>query len=222
VAEHALLLALSALRHQNAWRPFLALPVAERQTESLCTRSLFRQKVGLHGFGGIARALLTLLRPFGVSVHAYSAGVPSTMIESEGVKACASLDELFRQSEILFECEALTVANERTVSAAVLAALPDGAVFVNVGRGRVVEEGALAKEAASGRIRIALDVTDETITPKSELFNIPDAILSPHIGGPSHDQYHQCGTLALQNIARFVRGETPHALVTLAIYDRST
>lgn len=221
-AEHALLLVLASLRNLNAWRPFIAQPVKSREPESLGTRSLFGRRVGLHGFGNIARALAALLRPFGVSLHAFSAGVPETMIRAEGVEPCASLSDLFRQSEILFECEALTPATERSVTAEVLRLLPDGAVFVNVGRGRVVEEPALVREAASGRIHVALDVTSEDMTERSELLQLPQAILSPHVAGPTHDQYRRCADLARQNLERFLRGETPTARVTLEIYDRST
>jgi phosphoglycerate dehydrogenase-like enzyme len=221
-AEHALLLVLASLRNLNAWRPFIAQPVKSREPESLGTRSLFGRRVGLHGFGNIARALASLLRPFGVSLHAFSTGVPEAMIRSAGVEPCASLPELFRRSEILFECEALTPATERSVSADLLRLLPDGAVFVNVGRGRVVEEPALVREAASGRICVALDVTTEDMTEHSELLQLPQAILSPHVAGPTHDQYRHCAGLARQNIARFLCGEPPTARVTLEIYDRST
>jgi phosphoglycerate dehydrogenase-like enzyme len=221
-AEHALLLALAALRNLNAWRPFITQPANEREPESLATRSLFGRRVGLHGFGSIARALVTLLRPFGVRIHAFSAGVPEAVIRREGVDPCGSLGALFGQSEVLFECEALTAVTMGSVTGAILAELPTDAVFVNVGRGRVVDEAALVREAASGRIRVAVDVLADSMTEATELLRVPDAILSPHIAGPSHDQYRRCGELARQNVERFLRGEPPLARVTLDIYDRST
>ena len=222
VAEHAILLALASLRNLSAWRPFMNLPPDGREVESLGTRSLLGRSVGLHGFGHIARALAGLLRPFGVTLRAFSAGVGDELIRMESVEPCASLEELFRHSEVLFECEALTATSERAVTAAVLSLLPDGAVFVNVGRGRLVDEAALMRETASGRIRAALDVTTETLAPDSPWLQLPGVILSPHIGGPSHDQYRHCGKMALDNIGRFLRGEPLSGLVTLEIYDRST
>ncbi|HWA26528.1 MAG TPA: hydroxyacid dehydrogenase [Lacunisphaera sp.] len=221
-AEHALLLALASLRNLNAWRPFLAQPVGQREPESIGTRSLHGRRVGLHGFGSIGRALLPLLRPFGVSIQVFSAGVPDSFIRAEGAESCATIEELFRRSEVLFECEALTAATAGTVNAALLRALPDGAVFVNIGRGRVVDEPALVREAAVGRIQVAVDVTTEEMTAQSALAQLPSAIISPHIAGPSHDQYARCGELALQNVERFLRGDPPVARVTLEIYDRST
>lgn len=222
VAEHALLLALAALRNLPAWRTFIAQPPGGRDPASLGTRSLHGRRVGVHGFGNIGRALLPFLRPFGVSVHVFSAGVPEAFIRLEGAEPCASLEELFRRSDVLFECEALTTATAGSVNASLLRSLPDGAVFVNVGRGRVVDETALAREAASGRIQVAVDVTSDDMTGATPLFQVPGTILSPHIAGPSHDQYGRLGELALQNVERYLRGEPPMSQVTLEMYDRST
>jgi phosphoglycerate dehydrogenase-like enzyme len=226
VAEHALLLALSSLRNQPAWRPLIHGPRANPWRPGsvrLKTRSLFGRRVGIHGFGHVARALVELLRPFNVEITAHSAGVPDSLMRSVGVTPCASLAELAAHSEIFFECEALTSLTADSIDAAVLAALPDHAVFVNVGRGPVVNESALLQEAESGRIQIALDVvTREPIDPASPLAALPGAVLSPHIGGPTYDHFPACGQLALENLARYLRGESLEARITPELYDRAT
>lgn len=223
VAEHALLLGLAALRSLPAWRPYLYQPPADRSFESLATRSLFRRRVGLHGFGAVARELVSLLQPFRPVLAAYSAGVPRPLMKEYGVEPCDSLTELFARSEVLFDCEALNAVTEGSVSAAVLASLPDGAVFVNVGRGRIADEGALLSEARSGRIRVAVDVTaHEPVTAGSPWLQAETALVSPHIGGPTLDLYPEFGRNALRNLRRFLAGETLTALVTPESYDRST
>lgn len=224
VAEQALLLGLGALRNQANWPGFMTASGAKLpRVQVLQTRTLFGRRVGLHGFGGVAQALVRLLEPFGVSLSAYSTGVPSEMMRALGVKPATSLEELFRQSEVVFECEALTPATQGSVSAAVLAALPDGGVFVNVARGALVDEAALLREANSGRIRIALDViVHEPLTDASPLFHAKDAVFSPHIGGPTFDQYPAVGEFAVENLERYARGDPLQALVTVDIYDRST
>lgn len=224
VAEQALLLALAALRNLPAW-PEAARYIDDtpRRIATLGTRSLAGRRVGLHGFGRIARALVPLLRPFGGAISAYSAGVPEELVRAAGVTPCASLAELFATSEIVFECESLLPTTTGSVSAALLASLPDGAVFVNIARGQIVDEAALLAEAQSGRIRIALDVLAGRPWEKSaEPFRAAGAVVSPHIGGPTFDQYRPCGELALRNIARFCRGEPLEAPISLAAYDRST
>ncbi|CAM2949171.1 hydroxyacid dehydrogenase [Rariglobus hedericola] len=226
VAEHALLLALAALRNQPGWRPIINGPKAvpwRSGTMRLQPRSLYGRRVGIHGFGHVARALIRLLQPFDVEISAYSAGVPTGLMRSAGVTPFTSLLELATRSEVFFDCEALTPQSTASINATVLAALPDDAVFVNVGRGPVVDEPALVREAASGRIQVALDVVcKEPIDPASPLASLPGVILSPHIGGPTFDHFPHCGQRALENLARYLRGESPEALITPELYDRST
>ena len=222
VAEQALLLGLAGLRNLAAWRPFMNRTPTDRPME-LETRSLFGRSVGLHGFGGVARELVSLLKPFRPSIAAYSAGVPASVMRDLGVEPCASLQKLFARSEVLFDCEALTPETESSVTASILATLPDGAVFVNVGRGRIIDEDALLDEARRGRIRVAVDVvTHEPIGPGSPWLEIDGVLVSPHIGGPTHDLYPQFGRHALANVRRFLNGQPVVDAVTLATYDRST
>jgi phosphoglycerate dehydrogenase-like enzyme len=224
VAEQALLLALAALRNLSKWPAVIQQrEEAGSHIERLHTRTLFGRSVGLHGFGRVARALVALLRPFGVTLHAYSAGVPDAMMRAAGVTPCSSIEHLCARSEVLFECEALTPATTGSITAKALAALPDGAVFVNVGRGRLVDEAALLREAAAGRIRAALDVVaSEPLVPNSAFCGVGDAVLSPHIAGPTFDQYPQIGDYAVRNIARYLAGDAPESVVTLEEYDRAT
>jgi phosphoglycerate dehydrogenase-like enzyme len=223
VAEHGLLLALAALRNQSAWAPFMARPIAERQISELRTRTLFGLRVGLHGFGSIARALLPLLRPFGATVMAYSAGVPEEIFARHGIQSAPSLAALFSGSDVLFECESLTPLTRGTVSAAVLAELPDDAVFINIGRGGLVDDDALVREAKNGRLRLGLDViSDEPVSADSPFLTLPGVVLSPHIGGPTLDRYADCGAHALANVSSMMAGFRPADAISVAMYDRAT
>lgn len=226
VAEHALLLGLAALRNLAGWRSTInasRLPNRPNPATSLGTRSLYGRQVGLHGFGQVARSLLRLLQPFGVTIHVYSEGVPAELIRGAGARPCPSLADLFASSEVLFECEALTPGTAGSVNAAVLAALPDQAVLVNVARGALIDEQALLREAGSGRIRIALDVVvNDPIGPDEPLLIAADGVFSPHIAGPTEDCYPRCGRHALANLRRYLNDEPLQSLVTPEIYDRST
>ena len=216
VAEHALLLALAALRQISGWKNG-----CERCRGT--TKTLFRKNVGIHGFGSIARALCQLLAPFNVKIKAFSYGVPPELMISSMVTPCETLREVFAGSDVVFDCEALTEVSEKSVTAEFLAAMPDGAVFVNVGRGRVVDEIALGQEAARGRLRVAVDVVvDEPLPKDSPIAILPDVIYSPHIAGPTGDHYLPCGRHALENLDRYFRKLPLHSEVTLEIYDRST
>lgn len=217
VAEHALLLVLSALRDSSRWKVF------RPTTKLLTTQTLFGKRVGVHGFGKIARRFIELLKPFGTKVSVYAHGVPHELIRAHNAVPSPSLLELARNSEVLVDCEALTEESRGSVSREVLAALPDDSVFVNVGRGKVVDEPALIEEARSGRIRVGLDVVAvEPLPPDSPLTALTNVIYSPHIAGPTGDTLRNCGYHATANIQRYLNGEPLEAQISLEIYDRST
>lgn len=225
VAEHALLLVLAALRRLPEWQPFLNLPAARQLAHpmGLLTRTLFNRTVCVHGFGRIARQLIRLLAPFGVRVRVYSNGVPPEYIRAHGAEPMATLAELFDGAGILIECEALTPATQGSVDERMIRLLAPGAVFVNVGRGLVVEEAALIRRASAGDIFLALDVLEvEPLPATSPLRCLPNVIISPHIGGPTHDRLPNLGARALANLNLYLLGQIPQDLITPEIYDRST
>lgn len=226
VAEHALLLALSSLRRQPAWPSLIAGPEPEPYVSPMLrlrTRTLHRRRVGLHGFGHVARALIGLLKPFAAEIVVFSEGVPGALMKAAGTTPCASLRELAARSEVFFECEALTPSSAGSVDAKIIAALPAAAVFVNVARGALVDESALLTAAREGRIHIALDVVqDDPIRASSPFLGLPDAVLSPHIAGPTLDLFPECGRRALDDLSRYLQGQPPETRVTLDLYDRST
>ncbi len=222
VAEQALLLILAGLRRLPEWPPVIA--GARRWHPSpVLTRTLYGKRVGIHGFGNVAHALVALCRPFGISVSAFTMGVPAEAYSRQNVVQCKSLDELFENSDILVECEALTPFTRELVTRRILEKLPAGALFVNVGRGAVVDEKALADLAHSGHLQIALDVfSSDPISPDSPLHAVEGAVLSPHIAGPTSDQFVLCGDLVKRNLRAFSSGLPLEAVVTLEMYDRAT
>lgn len=223
VAEHALLLILGVLRNAGKWSSSLRDPAAWQLKERLSTRSLRHRRVGIHGFGSIARSLISLLRPFEVRCFAHSEGVSPDFISAHGATPCSTLGELCINSEIFVECEALTPATKGVITEHYLNLLPENSVFINVARGALVDEAALARTAKSRSLRIASDVFQiEPLPVDSPLRDCADVFFSPHIGGPTHDSYTACGGYALRNLERFLRGEPVESVVTTEIYDRST
>ncbi len=225
VAEHALLTILALLRNLGLWREALTSPPAPgpSPTERLATRSLRGKNVSIHGFGSIARELIRLLRPFDVNIRVFSAGVPDSLIREHQATPVTSLIKLAGKADVFVTCEALTPATKKSINAEVLTALPEGAVFVNVGRGAVVDEAALAEVAKARSLRIGSDVfAFEPLPADSPLLSLPDAILSPHIAGPTLDAYVNCGRHALANIECYFDGRPLSGLVTPEIFSRST
>ncbi len=149
--------------------------------------------------------------------------MPDEVFSSFGVKRLASLEELFAESDVVVELAAATPENYHIVTENHLRLIPEGGVFVNVGRGCVVDEGGLLRVAREGRLQIALDVFEqEPLSADSPLRGLPNVTLLPHLGGPTRDRRRDAGAFALKNLRAFLRGEPLDAVVTLEVYDRSS
>ncbi len=91
-----------------------------------------------------------------------------------------------------------------------LAALPDGALVVNVGRGPLIDTDALVDHVRRGRIRAALDVTDPEPLPAGHpLWGLPGVLISPHVGGASSAMRPRIARLVRTQIERMRAGEPP-------------
>jgi phosphoglycerate dehydrogenase-like enzyme len=222
VAECTLMLILMALRRASYWAVAMHRDGAWKNGGAY-TQSLLGRRVGLHGFGSIGQCLVPMLRPFTSRIQAYSPSVPDAVFSNLGVQRIASLDQLFAESDVVVELAAATTENYHLVKEHHLRLIPEGGVFVNVGRGCVVDEDGLLRVAQEGRLQIALDVFErEPLPADSPLRGLPNVTLLPHLGGPTRDRRRDSGVLALKNLRAFLRGEPLDAVVTLEVYDRSS
>ena len=96
----------------------------------------------------------------------------------------------------------------------VLAALPDGALVVNVGRGAVVSTEALTREVVSGRLQCAIDVVDPEPLPAGHpLWSAENALITPHVGGNASAFEPRILKLLKQQLEALAAGQTPANLV---------
>ncbi|WP_066522420.1 2-hydroxyacid dehydrogenase [Curtobacterium ammoniigenes] len=177
-AELAVGLTLTALRDIDGFqRDRTAGRWAPRQTRALADR-----RVLIVGYGAIGTAIATRFEAFrtAVTVVARSARVQ----DGRQVHGFDELHDLARAADVMVLITPLTPETDRLVDAGLLAALPDGALVVNVARGRVIDTEALVAELTSGRIGAALDVTDPEPLPAGHpLWSTPNTVLTPHVGG---------------------------------------
>jgi phosphoglycerate dehydrogenase-like enzyme len=102
----------------------------------------------------------------------------------------------------------LTDQTRGLVDAAFLARMHDGALFVNAARGPVTVTDALLAELRSGRLRAAVDVTDPEPLPVGHpLWEAPNLLLTPHVGGAVHGFAARAYTLVREQLIRWVTGE---------------
>jgi len=222
VAEAALLHILACLRRVPHWTIAMHQQGAWRTPEMEGT-SLFGLSVGIHGFGRVSRALIRLLKPFEVKIKVFAPDADAAAGQIHGFEPVATLEDLFAGSEIVVELAPLIPETTGIVQERHLRLLPPGGVFVNVGRGPVVDEPGLVRVAQEGAIRIGLDVfATEPLAPDHPLRGLPNVFLTPHIAGPTANSCRDIGEYALANLRRFAAGQQLEALVTPETYDRST
>jgi len=146
------------------------------------TRGMYGLRVVIVGAGGLGTATLERLLPFGAR--------PTRVARSrrrDDHGEIAGLDELpglLTTADAVIICLPLDDSTRRLVDAAFLAAMPDGAILINIGRGAIVDTDALLAEVATGRLRAGLDVTDpEPLPVDHPLWSAPGVLISPHVGG---------------------------------------
>jgi len=101
----------------------------------------------------------------------------------------------------------LTEATVRLVDREFLSRMKDGALLVNMARGQVADTDALVAEAASGRLRMAVDVTDpEPLPPEHPLWTTPNVMISPHVGGASTAFRPRALALVKSQLAAYAAG----------------
>ncbi|MGE9289342.1 MAG: hydroxyacid dehydrogenase [Puniceicoccales bacterium] len=222
VAECAMTLSLASLRnlglHQHAMRE--NWPWRFDHTPE---GSLFGRKVGLHGFGSIAREFLHLLQPYNTTCMAWDPFVDAEEMRTRQVEPAESLEALYRSSDLLVVFCALTEQTRGIIDTDLLQQLPVNAVFINVARGELVDENALIDQLQKGRIRAGLDVFREEPLPRdSELRKLTNVVLTPHLGGFTSDSRAYALQHGIQNLRHYAREKTPRHLITLDQFDRMT
>lgn len=222
VAECALMLVLNALRRVAKWG-YRLREQGQWRDRTTNNHSLYGKRVGIHGFGGVARALTRLLAPFDPIVCTWDPWVSEDVLSAHHVTRAASVEALYAESDVLVNLLPLTEETECCVSEKLLRMLPAGASFVNIGRGAVVDEEGLIKVASEGGIEVALDVYAQEPLPKdSPLRTMPNVFILPHIGGATAERGRDCGQRALENVERYLADEPLENMITLEAFLRST
>jgi len=119
------------------------------------------------------------------------------------------LDALFAESDIVTIHAPLTDETAGLVDARRLALLRDGACLVNTARGEILDEEALVSELVSGRIRAGLDVFAHEPEVPRELLDLPNVVLTPHLGSATRQTREAMTRLAVDNLLAVGRGDPP-------------
>lgn len=211
VSEWALGLILVSLRSggENFRRIIAGDTKRVREEKMALGGQLTGKRVGLIGGGHMARRLIKLLRPFETEIWVHDPYLPRELAEALGFVQ-TSLDNVMSKCDIVVSLVPLTPATRGMIGARELALLRTGSIFVNVSRGAVVDSQALINRLKVGDIIAGLDVFDpEPIPPDSEILQLSNVFLSPHIGWVTGDPIRPFFAIMVDELRRVFAGHEP-------------
>jgi phosphoglycerate dehydrogenase-like enzyme len=215
VAEMALALALASRRRlpqfldaqrRKTWEPDFTSP------------SLADSRALVVGYGSIGEAIGVRLRASEVHVEGV-ARTARTAPDGTTVHAVGDLPTLLPGFDIVVIVTPHSDDTDKLVDAGFLAAMPDGALLINVGRGKVVDTDALLAELRTKRLHAALDVVDPEPLPTGHpLWSAPQCIVVPHVAGVEVLTNRRYTDLVKRQIEARRRGDDPVNFVTMGAF----
>ncbi|MDX5378082.1 MAG: D-glycerate dehydrogenase [Halomonas sp.] len=174
--------------------------------------------LGMIGLGRIGAAVARRgALGFGMQVR-YAFASPKPELERELGAVRCELDELLAQSDFVCVTVPLSAETTHLIGKREFGLMKRSAIFVNIARGKVVDEAALIGALESGEIRAAgLDVFEqEPLSPESPLPHMPNVVALPHIGSATHETRDAMAQRAVDNITLALEGQRPISLVNEA------
>lgn len=171
--------------------------------------------LGIIGMGRIGEALAQRGHfGFGMPViyHSHS---PKPAVEARFNAQYRSLRDLLQQADFVCLTLPLTAKTERLIGSEQFALMRPETIFINISRGKVVDEAAMIEALRTGQIRAAgLDVFErEPLNPDSPLLQLDNVVATPHIGSATHETREAMAQCAVDNLLAALAGERPVNLV---------
>jgi len=202
VADLAVSLLLGAARRIPLLDRYVRAGHWEEKRPLTPARSLRGKVAGIYGYGRIGQAVASRLRAFGMEIRYFQRSVgPEPRLR------CDSLFDLAAASDFLVLCTPGGAATRHAVDAAVLEALGPEGTLVNVARGSVVDQAALAAALFGGRLgAAALDVFEDEPRVPAALRAMDNVVLTPHVGSFTVETRRAMAALAVGNLEAHFAG----------------
>jgi phosphoglycerate dehydrogenase-like enzyme len=216
VAEHTIMAALALLKKLMMQHEKTKAGVwAQDEMATYGVFELFGKTLGIIGMGQIGIEVALRARPFGCNMIYYDIKPLSPDRAGELGVSLVGLDELLAQSDVVTLHAPLTPETEGMLNVERLGMMKQGAVLVNVARGGLVDEDALAKALEEGRLAgAAVDVfSEEPVTGDNPLLLAPNTILTPHTAGATNESRLRIIGVAMDNVAAVLEGRVPRFIV---------
>jgi phosphoglycerate dehydrogenase-like enzyme len=190
VSEHVLALMLALSRRLHLAIRLQIERRYDRSTIAPAADELSGKTIGIVGIGKIGLELARICKCLGMTV----VGTKRTPLQNpaylDEVLPPSALDQVLERSDFLVLVLPLTAGTELLLGERELALMKPSAFIINVARGQMIDEAALARALRAGRLAgAALDVfSQEPLPPESPLYDLPNVIITPHVAG-AHRQY---------------------------------
>ena len=204
-AEHALALLLSAARQIPAADASLREHAWKRS--SFSGTEIFGKTVGVVGLGRIGQLVAQRLAAFGAHIVAYDPYVSPARAAQLGIELL-TLDELLVRADFISVHLPKTPETAGLIDKEALAKTKPGVIIVNAARGGLVDEAALAEAVTSGHVRAAgIDVFTSEPCTDSPLFDLPQVVVTPHLGASTTEAQDRAGTDVAESVKLALAGE---------------
>lgn len=204
-AEHALALLLSASRQIPAADATLREHTWKRSKFS--GTEIFGKTVGIVGLGRIGQLVAQRIEAFGTHVIAYDPYVSPARAAQLGIELLP-LDDLLARADFISVHLPKTPETAGLIDKDALAKTKPGVIIVNAARGGLVNEAALAEAVTSGHVRAAgLDVYSTEPCTDSPLFELPQVVVTPHLGASTEEAQDRAGTDVAESVRLALAGE---------------
>lgn len=212
IAEHAMALLLVLSRGLRSSIPLQDSGDWSGRSELVATAEPFEldgRTLLVLGLGGIGEEVARRAHAFGMRILATRRSGRHGPDFVERVGLPEEMLALAAEADVVVDCLPHTDESDRLLDRGFFAALKEGAILINVGRGRTVDTAALVAALESGRLRAAgLDVTDPEPLPSNHpLRRMRNVVITPHIASRSDAQTERRMWLFVENLRRFVEGE---------------
>ena len=201
VAEIALGMTLSLLRNiHNAHFDFIKGKEKYGLESNLNATLLSEKKIGLVGFGDLAKSLYPLLLPFTRDINVYDPWVQKKIIQKLGFKSI-SLNQMFTNCEIIYVLAAVTKKNKNLIDKKLLDKMKSNTLFILMSRAAVVNFKDLIKRLKKGDIFAATDVfPDEPVKKNDPIRKVKNILFSAHRAGALESAFFNMGNIVLKDM----------------------
>ncbi|MGB1014565.1 MAG: NAD(P)-dependent oxidoreductase [Nannocystaceae bacterium] len=171
------------------------------------SRGIFGQRLGLIGFGMIAREVATRAQAFGIEIQAYSRrGIAADVAEKYDVSVAPDIDTILRQNDIVSLHVPYNDNTHHMIGREQLALMQPGALIINTSRGGIIDDAALYDAVREGRVRAGLDVCEGEPSSShgdydNQLLQLQGVYATPHIGASTSQAEAAIG----EEVVRIVR-----------------